>query len=47
MVKHPHIINMVGLYENKLSVFMVMELVQGGDLLDRINGKARCVTNAN
>jgi len=41
LVKHPNIICMEGLYENKKFIYIVMELLKGGELFERIVGRPR------
>jgi calcium/calmodulin-dependent protein kinase I len=41
LVKHPNIICMEGLYENKKYIYIVMELLKGGELFERIVGRPR------
>lgn len=41
LVKHPNIICMEGLFENKKYIYIVMELLKGGELFERIVGRPR------
>jgi len=41
LVNHPNIIRMEGLYESKNYLYIVMEMLQGGELFERIVGKPR------
>eukprot|EP01102_Stenamoeba_stenopodia_P006424 TRINITY_DN1759_c1_g1_i2.p1 TRINITY_DN1759_c1_g1~~TRINITY_DN1759_c1_g1_i2.p1 ORF type:complete len:670 (+),score=173.94 TRINITY_DN1759_c1_g1_i2:118-2127(+) len=34
--RHPHVVNLLGLYEDNENVYFVMEYVDGGELFDRI-----------
>jgi len=37
--KNPHVIQLLEVFENKTTVFMVMEYASNGDLLNYIKGK--------
>jgi len=41
LVKHPNIIRMEGLYESKDHIYIVMEMLKGGELFERIVGRPR------
>mmetsp|Transcript_10330 Transcript_10330/g.17298 ORF Transcript_10330/g.17298 Transcript_10330/m.17298 type:complete len:410 (+) Transcript_10330:102-1331(+) len=41
LVNHPNIIRMEGLYESKSSIYIVMEMLKGGELFERIVGRPR------
>jgi serine/threonine protein kinase/Ca2+-binding EF-hand superfamily protein len=41
LMHHPHIIRMDGLYETKDKVYIVMEMLKGGELFERIVGRPR------
>lgn len=41
LVNHPNIIRMEGLYESKGFIYIVMELLKGGELFERIVGRPR------
>ena len=41
LVKHPNIIKMLGLYESKDHIYIVMEMLKGGELFERIVGRPR------
>lgn len=41
LVNHPNIIRMENLYENKQFLYIVMEILTGGELFERIVGKPR------
>lgn len=41
LVNHPNIICMKGLYESKQHIFIVMEMLKGGELFERIVGRPR------
>ena len=39
LVNHPNIIRMEGIYESKQYLYIVMEMLKGGELFERIVGK--------
>jgi serine/threonine protein kinase len=41
LVDHPNIIRMEGLYESKNYIYIVMEILKGGELFERIVGRPR------
>jgi serine/threonine protein kinase len=41
LVNHPNIIRMEGLYETKKHLYIVMEMLKGGELFERIVGRPR------
>jgi serine/threonine protein kinase len=41
LVNHPNIIRMEGLYESKGHIYIVMEMLKGGELFERIVGRPR------
>lgn len=41
LVNHPNIIKLEGLYESKNYIYIVMEMLKGGELFERIVGKPR------
>lgn len=41
LVNHPNIIRMEGLYESKGYIYIVMEMLKGGELFERIVGRPR------
>lgn len=41
LVNHPNIIRMEGLYESKHHIYIVMEMLKGGELFERIVGRPR------
>lgn len=41
LVNHPNIIRMEGLYESKQHIYIVMEMLKGGELFERIVGRPR------
>eukprot|EP01039_Chlorochromonas_danica_P007127 gene7127-7880_t len=41
LVNHPNIIKMMGLYETKSHIYIVMEMLKGGELFERIVGRPR------
>jgi serine/threonine protein kinase len=41
LVDHPNIIKMQGLYESKTHLYIVMEMLKGGELFERIVGRPR------
>jgi len=41
LVNHPNIIRMEGLYESKSYIYIVMEMLKGGELFERIVGRPR------
>eukprot|EP01041_Mallomonas_annulata_P009274 gene9274-19252_t len=41
LVNHPNIIRMEGLYESRNCMYIVMEMLKGGELFERIVGKPR------
>ncbi|ETV92164.1 CAMK/CAMK1 protein kinase, variant 1 [Aphanomyces invadans] len=41
LVKHPHIIHLQDVYENKHHIYIVTELLTGGELFNRIVGRSR------
>jgi serine/threonine protein kinase len=41
LVNHPNIICMEGLYESKQHIYIVMEMLKGGELFERIVGRPR------
>lgn len=41
LVDHPNIIKMEGLYESKTHLYIVMEILKGGELFERIVGRPR------
>lgn len=41
LVNHPNIIRMKGLYESKKYIYIVMEMLKGGELFEHIVGKPR------
>jgi calcium/calmodulin-dependent protein kinase I len=41
LVQHPHIVRLEDVYESGGQLFIVMELMEGGELFDRIVGRAR------
>lgn len=41
LVNHPNIIRLEGLYESRTCLYIVMEMLKGGELFDRIVGKPR------
>jgi Ca2+-binding EF-hand superfamily protein len=41
LVNHPNIIKMLGLYESKHHIYIVMEMLKGGELFERIVGRPR------
>jgi serine/threonine protein kinase len=43
LVNHPNIIRMEGLYESKNYIYIVMEMLKGGELFERIVGRPRYV----
>lgn len=43
LVNHPNIIHLEGIYESKQSIYIVMEMLQGGELFQRIVGRPRYV----
>lgn len=43
LVDHPNIIRMEGLYESKRHIYIVMEMLLGGELFERIVGRPRYV----
>lgn len=40
-MNHPNIIRMEGLYESKQYLYIVMEMLTGGELFERIVGRPR------
>ncbi|KAL1925668.1 uncharacterized protein VTP21DRAFT_551 [Calcarisporiella thermophila] len=38
-MKHPHIVTLVDMYDNEKTIYLVMELVSGGDLVHYMNEK--------
>jgi serine/threonine protein kinase len=43
LVNHPNIIRMEGLYESKQYLYIVMEMLTGGELFERIVGRPRFI----
>lgn len=43
LVNHPNIIRMEGLYESKQYLYIVMEMLTGGELFERIVGRPRYI----
>ena len=41
LVNHPNIIRMEGLYESRTYLYIVMEMLTGGELFERIVGRPR------
>lgn len=41
LVNHPNIISLEGLYESKQYIYIVMEMLKGGELFERIVGRPR------
>lgn len=41
LMDHPHIIKMLNLYESKDTIYIVMEMLKGGELFERIVGRPR------
>ena len=41
LVNHPNIIHMEGLFETKTHLYIVMEMLKGGELFERIVGRPR------
>lgn len=41
LVNHPNIIHMEGLYESRQHIYIVMEMLKGGELFERIVGRPR------
>ena len=41
LVNHPNIIRMMGVYESRSHIYIVLELLEGGELFERIVGKPR------
>jgi serine/threonine protein kinase len=41
LVQHPHIVRLENVYEDGKTMFIVMELLEGGELFNRIVGRAR------
>ena len=41
LMEHPHIIKMENLYESKDTIYIVMEMLTGGELFERIVGRPR------
>jgi len=41
LVNHPNIIRLEGIYESKAHIYIVMEMLQGGELFQRIVGRPR------
>ena len=41
LVNHPNIIRMEGIYESKQYIYIVMEMLKGGELFERIVGRPR------
>ncbi|MFN3504500.1 MAG: protein kinase domain-containing protein, partial [Allorhizobium sp.] len=41
LVRHPHIVKLVDVFESRQHIYIVMELLRGGELFDRIVGRAR------
>ncbi|ETV74198.1 CAMK/CAMK1 protein kinase, variant 2 [Aphanomyces astaci] len=41
LVKHPHIIHLKDVYENKHHIYIVTELLSGGELFNKIVGRSR------
>ena len=41
LVRHPNIINMEGVYESRDKIYIVTELLEGGELFEQINGRPR------
>lgn len=41
LVNHPNIIHMEGLYESRQYIYIVMEMLKGGELFERIVGRPR------
>jgi serine/threonine protein kinase/Ca2+-binding EF-hand superfamily protein len=41
LVNHPNIIRLEGLYESKAHIYIVMEMLKGGELFERIVGRPR------
>ena len=46
LVNHPNIIRMEGLYESRTYLYIVMEMLTGGELFERIVGRPRYNLNA-
>lgn len=43
LVNHPNIIRLEGIYESKAFIYIVMEMLQGGELFQRIVGRPRFI----
>ncbi len=43
LVQHPQIIHMEAVYESRDCIYIVTELLKGGELFHKICGRARCV----
>ena len=41
LVHHPNIICLEGIYESRTSIYIVMEMLKGGELFQRIVGRPR------
>jgi len=41
LVNHPNIIQMMGVFESRTHIYLVLELLEGGELFSRIVGKPR------
>ena len=41
LVRHPNIINMEGVYESRDKIYIVTDLLEGGELFEQINGRPR------
>ncbi len=41
LVQHPHIVRLEDVYETPTTMYIVMELLEGGELFDRIVGRSR------
>jgi serine/threonine protein kinase/Ca2+-binding EF-hand superfamily protein len=41
LMDHPHIIKMLNLYESRDTIYIVMEMLKGGELFERIVGRPR------
>ena len=39
MIDHPHIVKLVEVLSNKCKIYIVLELIEGGDLFDKIKEK--------